>query len=107
MPFASERKHGFYCPWGPRILWFFFRLLDRQAYSQGAEKSGKKIPKKREKSVEWKKFDQCSGVEFTFCNKSADTSEWFVPPPISAAEAGSERQTDLKKKLEEKKIKKK
>ena len=96
-------------PLGPKSLNLVDSASQPPAYSQGAEKSGKKFQKekKREKTsnnLNFVNFDRskCSGVEFTFCNKSADTSEWFVPISASRRRRGVWASGRSKKKDSEK-----
>ena len=86
---------GFIAPGAEISEFWSIRLVNRHHTVRAPKRVGKNFrkKKKREKTsnnLNFLNFDRskCSGVEFTFCNKSADTSEWFVPISASRRRRG-------------------
>ena len=106
MPFAIECKHGFYCPWG-RNLWIWsIRLVNRQHTVRAPKRVGKNFRKKKKEKkrriiwILWILIDQSVPVwNLLFVIKVLILQSGSFQFPPLAAEGGSERQADLKKRL--------
>ena len=91
-------------PLGPKSLNLVDSASQPPAYSQGAEKSGKKFPKEKKRKkrriiwIFWILIDQSVPVwNLLFVIKVLILQSGSFQFPPLAAEGGSERQADLKK----------